>query len=290
MAVTSLALLLETTSPARADFAAGVEAYEAGDFGSAAREWRGPARQGVAVAEFNLGILYYQGLGVAQDRERGRQLWLSAASHGYIPAFYDLALTEMDGYLSKPDFEDARVFLEQAANAGYAPAQYFLANLLRLGLGGDKDFYGAMSLYQQAAQGGNADAAFTLGEFARLGTEIASPSPADAFLWYEAAAQKGYARAEYRLGHCFLEGFGTAPDATQAYVWLTAASAHGHVRAEADRQTLMGSLTPEQLDAANMQLEAMGVPLPADQESDEELAPDSQDPSVQGDTTTTTGR
>ena len=72
---------MAVTAPARADFFDGAQAYQRGDYVSAAKAWRPLARQGQPVAEFNMGVLYYRGLGVPLDRVRGRDLWLSAALH-----------------------------------------------------------------------------------------------------------------------------------------------------------------------------------------------------------------
>ena len=43
------------------------EAYERGDFASAYSEWLPMAEQGDAVAQFRLGVMYMNGLGVQQD-------------------------------------------------------------------------------------------------------------------------------------------------------------------------------------------------------------------------------
>ncbi len=59
-----LMLFAETAS---ADFAAGLAAAERGDYGAAYRAWLPLAEQGDAVAQYNLGIMYQNGQGVASD-------------------------------------------------------------------------------------------------------------------------------------------------------------------------------------------------------------------------------
>ena len=54
-------------SPAWAGFDAGVEAYKAGDYGAAMREWRPLAERGDGRAQHNLGILFNYGQGVPQN-------------------------------------------------------------------------------------------------------------------------------------------------------------------------------------------------------------------------------
>ncbi len=48
-------------APAWADFKAGVEAYDRGDYATALTEFRPLAQQGHAGAQFNLGQMYRKG-------------------------------------------------------------------------------------------------------------------------------------------------------------------------------------------------------------------------------------
>jgi TPR repeat protein len=50
-----------------ADFQAGFAAAQKGDYAAALREWTPFAEQGDAVAQFNLGVMYFEGQGVLQD-------------------------------------------------------------------------------------------------------------------------------------------------------------------------------------------------------------------------------
>lgn len=50
-----------------ADFQAGFAAAQKGDYAAALREWTPLAEQGDAVAQFNLGVMYFEGQGVLQD-------------------------------------------------------------------------------------------------------------------------------------------------------------------------------------------------------------------------------
>ncbi|MFB3079630.1 MAG: hypothetical protein ACE1Y4_16655, partial [Lysobacterales bacterium] len=51
----------------QADFQAGKDAYDQGDYATALKEWQPLAKQGDAFAQSNLGRLYQYGLGVPQD-------------------------------------------------------------------------------------------------------------------------------------------------------------------------------------------------------------------------------
>jgi len=51
----------------QADFQAGMDAHNQGDYATALKEWRPLAELGEAEAQYKLGALYYQGIGVPQD-------------------------------------------------------------------------------------------------------------------------------------------------------------------------------------------------------------------------------
>ena len=51
------------------DFDKGLLAAQRGDFATALEEWRPLAEEGGAAAQFNLGLMYYKGYGVAQDHK-----------------------------------------------------------------------------------------------------------------------------------------------------------------------------------------------------------------------------
>ena len=72
-------LVLTLATPVLADYQAGVDAYERGDYDTALKEWRPLAEQGDALAQFNMGVMYEQGKGVPQDyQEAGRWFRLAA--------------------------------------------------------------------------------------------------------------------------------------------------------------------------------------------------------------------
>ncbi len=76
-------LVCMLAAPAWADFQAGLDAYERGDYHTAMKEWRPLAEQGLAAAQNNLGAMYINGKGVRRNYVRA-YMWLSlAAKQGY---------------------------------------------------------------------------------------------------------------------------------------------------------------------------------------------------------------
>jgi TPR repeat protein len=75
----------------------GVDAYQAGKFTVAAEKFKSLAEQGDASAQFNLGSLYRQGQGVAQDDKQAALWWAKAADQGHTDAMDNLGLRYAKG-------------------------------------------------------------------------------------------------------------------------------------------------------------------------------------------------
>ncbi len=56
-----------------ADYSKGLEAFEAGNYGIAMTEWTPIAKQGDSDAQYALGVMFFNGLGVEQDYEAARK-------------------------------------------------------------------------------------------------------------------------------------------------------------------------------------------------------------------------
>ena len=114
--------LLALGAPALADVKSGVDAWSAGDYATAVREWSGPAQAGDADAQFNLGQAYRLGRGVEADKEQAEALYAAAAAQGHVQASdnYGLLLFE-DGRR-----EAAMPYITAAAGRGDPRAQYLL--------------------------------------------------------------------------------------------------------------------------------------------------------------------
>jgi TPR repeat protein len=69
-----------------------VAAAGRGDYAAALRLWRPLADQGDAAAQYNLGLMYVDGHGVAQDDAAAVSWFRKAADQGYADAQYNLGL------------------------------------------------------------------------------------------------------------------------------------------------------------------------------------------------------
>ncbi len=207
------AALALSPAGALADFAAGVAAYDKGDYATALEEWQPLAEQGSANAQFALGALYYDGKGVFQDyREAGR-------------------------------------WHRKAAEQGLASAQYVLGIMYRHGEGFPKDFAKAARWHREAAEQGHAEAQLSLGILYHNGRGV--PLDLDeAMRWYNRAAESGLVEAQLVLGQAYMDGDGVRRSYIHAHKWFNIASARGHPDGISNRDLAAQELTPEEIAVA----------------------------------------
>ena len=141
----------------------GVAAAEKGDFAAALRLLKPLAEQGDAQAQFNLGVIYFNGDGVAQDYKTAVKWYTLAAAQGDASAQYNLGLMFEEGNGVAQDYKTAVKWYTLAAEQGYAHAQNNLGNKLIDGQGVAQDYNAAFKWYTLAAEQGNAFAQYNLG-------------------------------------------------------------------------------------------------------------------------------
>jgi TPR repeat protein len=146
------------------DFKLAVEAANTGDYATALRLWRPLAEQGIANAQFNLGLMYYQGLGVPQNYAEAASWYRRAGEQGNVDASVNLGLMYLDSrHGVAHDPAEAASWFRKAAEQGDAHAQLLLANMLWEGTDVPVDYIAAVSWYRRAAEQGDAAAQINLG-------------------------------------------------------------------------------------------------------------------------------
>jgi uncharacterized protein len=116
---------------ARADFQAGMDAYNREDFKTALHEWQPLADHGDARAQFSLGLLYENGDGVPRDYAKARQWYEKAAAQGDAKAQLYLGLQSSFGQGVPMDLVEAYMWYSLAAGNGNPHAPGYRADLSR---------------------------------------------------------------------------------------------------------------------------------------------------------------
>jgi uncharacterized protein len=154
----SVCLTVAFASTAFADFRSGVEAYQIGNDVTALQEFWTLAHQGHAGAQFNLGVLYARGRGVAQDFSQAARWYRLAAEHGHALAQCNLGVLYEDGLGVLQNDEEASHWYRLSAEHGNAGGQNNLGRIYEEGRGVPRDFREAVIWYQKAAAQGNTQA------------------------------------------------------------------------------------------------------------------------------------
>lgn len=165
------------TSPAAADFAAAVAAYDRGEYDAAYDAWLPLARDGDPAAQRNVGHLYRFGLGVPQDFERAAYWYREAAETGLAGAQTNLAVMYLRGQGLTEDPERAAYWFRLAAVQGHAVAQYNLGLLHLSGTGVAQSEARAMGWFHLAAKAGHSQALEALSKLVLKSATLVGPSP-----------------------------------------------------------------------------------------------------------------
>jgi hypothetical protein len=92
------------------------------------------AEKGLAEAQFNLGMMYYQGEAVSKDYTSAAMWFKRAARQRYAKAEYNLACCYINGNGVPINYEQALMYMKASALRGYVPAQRKLAELYGKGI------------------------------------------------------------------------------------------------------------------------------------------------------------
>ena len=104
------------------------------------RELRLLAKQGHATAQYNLGVFYAKGLGVAQDDAEAVKLFRKAAEQGHAEAQFFLGVMYRHGRGVSQDYAEAVKWWRKAAEQGGTEAQYNLGSMYYDGQGVTQDY------------------------------------------------------------------------------------------------------------------------------------------------------
>lgn len=161
-AASALGLVFATGAFADGTFDIATGLIQKGQFAEAAKLLDPLAKSGDPGAQYQLGLLYYNGKGVPEDEKKAVQLLTSSAEKGNVNAMYQLGIaytfgSETPRLVADADIEAANWYFK-AAKAGNADAQYSLGLLFMAGKGLVKSEKEASYWMQQAARNGHKDA------------------------------------------------------------------------------------------------------------------------------------
>eukprot|EP00850_Spirogloea_muscicola_P003912 SM000016S01900 [mRNA] locus=s16:432517:439919:- [translate_table: standard] len=183
----------------------------------ALQAYREGAERGVAQDQYDLGLCYERGRGVAADPCKAAAWYRRAAEGGHAKAQCNLGVLYELGEGVVPDAGEAAAWHRRAAEQGIAQAQFNLGASLEHGRGVAQDATEALRWYRAAAEQGNAPAMVCLAMLCCDWAESGVPEDhAEGIRLLQASTARGHAESQYRLGDCYYEGKGVKKDLLRA--------------------------------------------------------------------------
>ena len=160
-----------------------------------AMQWyRKAADGGLAEAQQNVGLLYYYGYGVAENAREAVRWFQMAADQSLAAGEYMLALASQQGKGTSLDYAKARRLFLSSARKNYGDAQLMYAYMLQAGEGADSMPMSAY-VWGKIAEANGVEAAIDV-------TSLSSILLSD----------KEMARAESTIAQCLAEGLDNCPE------------------------------------------------------------------------------
>ena len=163
----------------------GLVAFQAGNYQQAFELWKPLAESGDAKAQYNIGLLFMNGLGVEKNPVYARELFRAAARQGMVDAQYNLGLIYFQGISTFRRNYDAHHWWSLSAAQGHAASQYNLGMLYLkgMGTGKGKDIDRGLQLWESAATQAYPEAIEGLIRIYNSGELIGQPNPERARYW-----------------------------------------------------------------------------------------------------------
>jgi TPR repeat protein len=145
-------VLAATGAVAAEDFAAGMRAHLAKKYAESRQVFQALADAGDARAQFMMGTIYEQGLGVSKDLATAAAWYRRAADGGNASAQYNLGVFYQFGKGVAKDPAEAARMLHMAAEQGHGRAQNNLSTFYFTGVGVPRDVVEAWKWLTLSAQ------------------------------------------------------------------------------------------------------------------------------------------
>jgi len=263
-------------------------ALEGSDPTRAAAIYEQAADAGHTEASVNLGVLYQDGIGVAQDHERAFALYFKAAKTGHARARNNLGLLYVRGHGVDQHYEKATVLFQAAADQGLPTAMRNLSVMYANGLGiAQSDALAEQwarrasqtrqdvvsvddtelclfddrlqrpdntpdnrAIALQAAQSRDPVTLFLAGWLSCSHPEASILDLRQAARLFRAAADRGHGPSMLNLAQFYIQGRGVPQDFMLGYMWLTLAGSAGLPQTLAQSTALQQRMPPEQVNEA----------------------------------------
>lgn len=215
----------------------GDDAYNVENYSEAVKWYKKAADKGDAYAQYFLGWMYDNGLGVVQSYSEAIKWYRNSAEQGYASAQNDLGWMYKNGYGVNQSYAEAVKWFKKSAEQENCYAYNNLGDMYMEGEGVNQDYDEAFKCYMESAKRGSATGQNNLGWMYRNGYGV-SRNDLEAVKWYRKSAEQGDANAQNNLGLMYQFGCGVSQDYTEAIAWFRKSADQGF----ADAQFALGNM------------------------------------------------
>lgn len=190
------------------------------------------ARNGDPAAQTLVAEILSRGLGVRLDAAEAAKWYQRAAEQGVPEAQFQYALMLLDGRYVEKDEKAAHALMQAAAEAGNILAQFNFAQMLVSEDPGDAGLAKAVPYYERAAAKGLADAQYAMAQIYANGVGGKKQDDVRARRLLVLAARQNYDTAQIDLGQWMIDGRGGNRDLKSGFGWTRLAADGGNVAAQ----------------------------------------------------------
>ena len=201
------------------------------NFAEAATEYRQDALRGDANAQFELGWLYFQGLGVAEDNAVALRWFTLASAQGHAESQTALGVIYREGYGVVVNPLEALNWFRRSANQGSPSGLHYLGMMFYNGEGVIRNASVAAQFFRLAAFADHDEAQLWLGFLFESGNGVPQ-SYEQSIKWYLLSAEQGNPNSQTSLGSAYYFGKGVSGDYAQAAQWFSRAAQQGYPNAQ----------------------------------------------------------
>jgi hypothetical protein len=205
------------------------------------------AKQGNALAQFQLGRAYFRGHGVPKDDGKAFEWIEKSAEQGNTDAITSMGFFHAQGIGVEKSEAQAVEWFRRGAENGSAICKLNLGLLLRQGKTIQTSSDESLRLMHEAAEAGSIEAQSYLGQLYFMGDRFLKPDYGKAKPHALKAAEAGDPAAQNIMGILSRDGTGLSAegqDQAQAEAWFRRAAERNEVKAQANLAHLMGVASP----------------------------------------------
>jgi TPR repeat protein len=197
--------------------------------------------------------MHFYGQGRAENFEEALTWYQEAARQGHRDSQYNLGVMYLNGLGAEANLTVALTWFTMAADNGSPDAQFNAAVMYATGRGADRDLIKARDYFTMAAELGMRDAQTQLGMLYASDNETELPRNYEqAQFWFNRSAHRGDSTAQFFLGRIYSEGLGTERNLPMAHMWYEISYRFGYEPAVRSMNRLRGEMNPEQLSQSQL--------------------------------------